>query len=70
MNRSSELEVLFRNVSKEDEGMYEVKVTENDGKVRTFNYMLVVMGKCYSCIKRVVQRVRASYLFSRQIRPW
>ena len=47
VNRSSELEVLFRNVTKEDEGMYEVKVTENDGKVRTFNYMLVVMGESF-----------------------
>ncbi len=51
LNRE-EFEVLFRNVQKEDEGVYEVEVTEADGKVNKFNYVLVVLGNAtYICIR-------------------
>ena len=50
LNRDA-FEVLFKNVKREDEGLYEVKVKDKAGRVKkTFNYVMIVMGEYVSLL--------------------
>ena len=45
LNRD-DFEVLFKNVKREDEGLYTVTVKDQAGRVKkTFNYIMIVMGE-------------------------